>query len=186
MVKMPSLPRTALVVALPCVAFVFGAWVLGRASGRDLVRARLLDAAPQDRTPLNQRLHYDAAAVERHWQVLDDAALAAERIFLRLDLAFPPLYGGTLLFSLFTARAALRSSVPPALLAAPVVVTMAADWVENTVLLSQLDAFAAGQPLPPSSIALASAATAVKLISFGGSALLLGALAWRMVADRRG
>jgi hypothetical protein len=118
--------------------------------------------------------------VQRHWEGLDDTQVAAERTVLRLDLAFPLLYGGSLLFSLFTAREALRSTTRPALLATPVLITMAADWVENTVLLSQLEAFAAKGPLRPSAIAIASTATTTKLVCFAGSVLLVGALAWQM------
>src|SRR5688572_1996639 len=100
--------RTALILAVPAVVFFGGAEIMTRLSGRARVVqrfAQLPEAA--DRKPLNQRLHYDKSAVERHWSALrsDPRALAAEARFLEMDLVFPLVYGSAFAAALLLAWA---------------------------------------------------------------------------------
>jgi hypothetical protein len=178
---MPSaLPKVLLMVAVPVVTFVGGAWLMGLASDRAYVGARLeRNAEPRDRTPLNQRLRYDDEDVRRHWDALDARARAAERRFLLLDLAFPVLYGGAFLASFaIGARAAGIRGVPPWFIGV-VAVTVLGDWVENVVHLAQLQHYTAGggDALSAGAIGAASIATLVKLVCFTAASLTLVPLA---------
>jgi hypothetical protein len=83
----PIITDALIIVLLPFVVFIAGARLMSAWTGRAHVTTRLQQhAAAADRTPLNQRLRYDAAAVARHWGALDRDTLAAERQFLELDL----------------------------------------------------------------------------------------------------
>ena len=142
---------------LPVVVFVGGAWIMSTVSGRHTVR---------DQKPLNQRLGYDTKAVDRYWRELDTPARRrAEQRFLELDLVFPVCYGTALVVSLLTASAILGRPVRAAWLIVPVVVTVAADWVENLVQLDQLRSYIndGEKGLVPGWIHVASTATTVKL-----------------------
>jgi hypothetical protein len=63
----------------------------------------------------------------------------------------------------------------PAWLWVPIVVTLLADWIENLVQLGQMDRYLTmgKEALQPDWIRIASAATALKLVFFYGSWLLL-------------
>ncbi|HEY3570204.1 MAG TPA: hypothetical protein VGP73_19885 [Thermoanaerobaculia bacterium] len=159
-------------LAIPLLLFYGGAWVLTKASGRDLV-VKQLSAAGQK--PLSQRRSYDAAAFQNYWAVLDDSARRAEQRFLELDLLFPFVYCGGLAAGLLMAWAALGRTFNPAWLLAPVGLTLLADWTENLLQLDQLKRFLAGgaQTLQEGWIRIASAATTLKLLSFGATSVLL-------------
>lgn len=168
-------------VALPAVVFLGGARRMGRLSGPE--RAGRYREAGE--TPLNMRWRgYDADDAARVWRLLDapapggaDRYLDMERRFLRLDLAFPLVYGAALLAGLWLAwRAAVPGPVP-AWLALPVVVNVVADWTENSLQLQQLARYDAGAPLSAGAVRVASAATVVKLVAFTGTSLLVIVLA---------
>jgi hypothetical protein len=168
------LMRSIFILGLPVVVFLGGGAIMSHLSGRDRVIERLRqlpDAA--DRRPLNSRLHYDAAAVQRHWGALDPSTLAAEQRSLELDLIFPLLYGAALASSLLLAWAALGRPFNPAWVIAPVAITILSDWTENLVLLSQSRLFALIPSTPPDSswIAVATTATTLKLAFFTTSYL---------------
>lgn len=172
--------RGILVLALPTLVFLGGVWVMSKISGRDYVTGRLREtAAEADRKPLNQRFGYDSEAVDRHWSALDDRARESERLFLQLDLIFPILYGAALLAGLWMAWSALGRPFHIAWIATPVLATVAADWCENAIQLTQLRRFAesGAAGLQPAWIQIASAATIVKLAAFAICCLLLLALA---------
>ena len=167
--------RAAVIVALPALVFFGGAEIMTRLSGRARVAQRLARLPEADRKPLNQRPHYDRAAVERQWAALDEDAdaLAAEARFLELDLVFPLLYGGAFAAALLMAWAALGRPFNPAWLIALVGVTVISDWTENLLILQQLTRYTTrGAPaLDSTRIAVASGATLVKL---AGAAALSG------------
>lgn len=164
-----------IVLALPVAAFFGGAAVMTALSGRKHVRKRLCEvAAAQDRKPLNQRWGYDVGAVDRHWRAFDSAAFRAERRFLQLDLVFPLLYGLAMAASLLMAWTLLGYPIW-GWLVTPVVVAMMADWVENSLLLGQLQGYEGHgkKALQASQIRVASAATILKLIAFLGALVML-------------
>src|SRR5262245_59390002 len=71
-----------IIVLVPLVTFIAGARLMAAWTRRERVTRRLQQhAAPRDRKPLNQRLHYDLRDVQRHWSALDREALAAEKQF---------------------------------------------------------------------------------------------------------
>src|SRR5215208_5929885 len=111
---MNHIVRAVLIAALPGIVFLGGAQMITRLSGRDRVVERLGGLAEGDRKPLNQRLHYDRTAVDRHWGALDAGAFAAEARFLEMDLVFPLLYGAAFLASLLIGWAALGRPFNPA------------------------------------------------------------------------
>ena len=168
--------KTITILGLPLAVFLGGIWAMLKISDRDYVTQRLRQsAAPEDQKPLQQRLGYDAGAVNRHWGALDNTALRLERRFLELDLVFPFLYGAALSASSLMAWATLGRPFRPAWLMAPVAVTVLADWTENLVQLGQLRRYTedgeAG--LQPGWIRIASAATILKMSSFVGAWLFL-------------
>jgi hypothetical protein len=162
-----------IIIALPIIVFAGGVWLMKAISGSEYLEERLQAAAEADRTPLNQRLHYDVDAVQRHWGALDTKALLAEQRFLKLDLAFPLLYGGALAFSLLMARAALGWTFSSGWLLAPVLMGVLADWTENLVQLSQIKHHLISPPLQADWIRVASLATLVKLVFVFGVWLVL-------------
>lgn len=171
--------RSVFVVALPIAVFTGGAWMMAQISGRELVLNHLRQhAALQDQTPLNQRLHYDTDAVQRHWGALEPVTLATERHFLELDLVFPLLYGTAFAVSLLIAWAALGRPFNPAWLIALIGIMIVSDWTENLVLLGQLRHFDGEvSSLQSTWIAVASIATLLKLTFFGLASIAVVVLA---------
>lgn len=156
-------------LALPAAAFVGGAWIMNKMSGRNEV--------PQP--PINKSFHYDRDDVVAYWQAFKD--VYTEKKFLELDLIFPFLYGGTLAASLLMVWASLGRSLSPAWIIAPVAVILLADWTENLVQLKQLGHFLRQEALQDGWIRIASTATALKLTFFYASWLLLFFLVGRML-----
>ncbi len=172
-----SILGTFLLLAVPAIAFLAGAWLMNRIAAR----------GPMPRPPLNMRFHYDKAAAETYWEGFAD--VRRELVFLRLDLAFPLLYGGTLAASLWIAHNRLGLGFSPLWILAPVGLIVLADWTENLIQLDQLRKFLAkGSPaVQAGPIQVASAATASKLALFYGSwGLLLGLCLWLLYRTLRG
>jgi hypothetical protein len=165
--------RALFAITLPIAAFLGGVWVMSQVSRHDQALQRLRATPAGDEEPLNRRRHYDAAAVRDHWALFDDAGLASERHFLELDLVFPFLYGGALAASLLLVWAALGRPFSPAWIVVPVAVTVVADWTENLVQLTQLRRFVRHEALQGGWIAIASAATLVKLVFIVASSVSL-------------
>lgn len=173
------------VVVVPGVAFGSGIWAMRKLADRAYVQARLREVAdPADQAPLNRRYRgYDAPAVARHWSALDDRALRSEDYVLKLDLAFPVLYGGAVLLSFLYAQLLLYDPEPRYWLTLPVLIAVLADWVENLVLLKQLRRFRA-QPQEAMEIGwirIASGATTVKWIALILCVVPVAYSAWRLL-----
>jgi hypothetical protein len=176
----PVIVDALIVVLLPLAVFFAGARLMAAWTGRERVIARLHQhAAADDRRPLNQRLGYDAASVERHWGALDRESLAAERQFLVLDLVFPFFYGAAFAVSLLLGASLVMPTINPAWLMALVAIILLSDWTENLVQLAQLRRFVenGAAALQADWIRAASLATVVKLISFVGATAACIALA---------
>lgn len=163
------------ILGLPIVVFLGGGLVLSEMSGRG---KRIPDSvAPADRKPINRRLTYDAAAVQRYWKALDDAELlGAEHRFLEMDLAFPFLYCGAFAVSLLTMWASLGRPFSPAWIVAPLLFLLLADWTENLTQLRQMKRYMAGAGLQADWIKVASTATLLKILLFYGVGMGLLAL----------
>jgi hypothetical protein len=169
-----------IIVLLPLVTFVAGARLMAAWTRRERVTQRLQEhAAPRDRKPLNQRLHYNLGDVQRHWGALDREALTAEKQFLQLDLVFPLLYGAAFIISLLLGVRISGQAIDRAWLLGLVTVIIVSDWTENLLQLAQLRRYLIGGAagLEARRIAVASAATAVKLVSFATATLAVIALA---------
>jgi hypothetical protein len=170
-----------LLLALPAVVFFGGAALMAAISRHGVVEAALLAAKELhrcDREPLNRRIWgYDVAGVDRHWKEIkrNPEAEAAERLFLKLDLVFPLLYGGAFAASLLIARSLLQIEIGAAWVVAPIGVAVAADWIENLIHLRQLAGYEAGEPasLDEVAIGVAGVATSIKLLLLGGAMLAL-------------
>lgn len=157
--------RLAFAIVLPIVIFLGGAMLMFDLSDRDLVVDQLNVAELSDRTPLYQR-GYSKDEVARHWGALKSDGLKAERLFLMMDVVFPLVFGATLLTSLLIFSSLLNRPLQPLWLAAPVVIMVIADWVENLVQIAQLSRYTGGGAavLQSGWIEVASTATVVKLI----------------------
>jgi hypothetical protein len=167
--------RAILMLALPAAVFFGGVAIMKKVTDYQQVKNRASSAPnPCDRKPLDQRLGYDAGAVDRYWGALDGAR-TAEQHFLEVDLLFPFLYGGALAASLLLAWSMLGRPFSPAWIMAPVAITMLADWTENLVQLAQLRRYSTGgaHALQAGWIRVASAATSLKLTFFSASSLFL-------------
>jgi len=163
------------VVVLPVAAFVLGGWLMSQVVDREYLLNRLSTDSAADSKPLGQRLAYDADAVRRHWAALDPRGREVARQLLEIDLVYPCLYGGALIFSLAIGWWILGRPLNFFWVAAPVLVTMFADWCENLVQLSQLGRYERIGPgaLEPQWIRIASVATTLKLSFVAISGLLL-------------
>ena len=165
--------RAIFMVALPTAVFFGGVAIMKKVTHHQEAEKRACSAPnPSDRKPLDQRLGYDAGAVDRYWGAID-GALPAEQHFLEVDLVFPFLYGGALAASLLLAWSTLGRPFSPAWIMAPVALTVLADWTENLVQLAQLRRYCSAQPLQAGWIRVASAATSLKLSFFTASSLFL-------------
>lgn len=175
--------KAIILLALPVIVFLGGAYIMSKLSGREHVTqqlGKLKDS--KDRKPIGLRFFgYDLGAVSRHWRALDEDALKVERRALEIDLVFPFFYGAAFAVALLLAWATLGRPFHPVWLMAPVAITVVADWIENLVQLWQLQLHAGGAALHPGWIQIASAATIVKLWLFCGSYLLVACLVVWMV-----
>ena len=173
-VHMGAIIRSLFAIALPLAVFFGGGWLMQTASGRTDS-----DRGAGGGLPLNQRLRgYDVDAAGKLWESLGPTGRQEERRLLELDLVFPFAYGGALAAGLLIAWAGLGRGFSPVFVIGLVVLGMLADWTENLVQLYQLERFGRNEPLQTAWIAIASAATQVKLaslaIAFGALLVLAG------------
>ena len=170
-------------LAVSLLILLGGGTLLQRISARSGEVPALRAAAGQ---PLYRRLRYCPASVDAYWKALQPAGRVAERRFLELDLLFPFFYGAGFTAGLLYLWASLGRSFPPAWLVGLVALAMLADWTENLVQLQQLARYErlASSGLQSSSIALASAATLLKLVCCTASLLLLFILACAALRPR--
>jgi hypothetical protein len=136
--------------------------------------------------PLYARSGYNADDAKEYWNALDQAGiLPVESRLLKIDLFFPPLYGGALLASILAAWRAMGQ--PPFWKRAviPVWLAVFADWLENTSLLYLLQSFVNGtDPAQhPGLVQLASTATFLKFIFIGLSWATLIIIVVKFVRD---
>lgn len=151
-------------LALPVAVFVGGGSLMSSMSGRPAMR-------PSTQRPLNLRLFgYDVGAVTSYWEPFEKPVIRAEQRFLELDLIFPFFYGAAFACSCLLGWAWLGRPFNPAWVIAPIMVAVVADWVENLVLLDQIKKFQSlgGAGLERRWVRVASVATIVKIIAFGG------------------
>lgn len=177
--------KAILVLALPTVVFISGAFLMSKLSGREYVTHFWEKAKPEVAKPLNQRIvGYNLEEVSSHWSTLNKKALVIEQCFLRIDLVFPFFYGAALTCALLLAWVALDRPFHPAWPLLPVAVMMVSDWTENLVQITQLQLFVESGKigLQPWGVQIASAATVVKLVSSLAASSLLVSLALWMVA----
>jgi hypothetical protein len=162
--------RILVALTLPAVLFQGGASLMSQWTNRPVIRERLVRDLPDDPRPLNLRFGYDVATARAVWSSLDPAMRDSEQQFLKLDLVFPLVYGAGLVSGLLLAWGAAKRPVSAAWLIALVGITIVADWTENLTQLQQLRQFIIDQRLDAGWIAVASAATMVKLTFFIASA----------------
>ncbi|SEQ85602.1 hypothetical protein SAMN04488038_111144 [Solimonas aquatica] len=164
-----------LIALLPLLVLLGPGKLMEQLSGR----AHYERTADPVSLPLNLRLQgYELADVSAYWQWLGAAGQAAERRFLLMDLGFPVLYGAVLIACLLLAWRLLGQAPRGLWLLAPGL-TVLADWLENSIHLQQLAHHAAGLALNASLIAIASAATRIKLVLYAWSCVLIWRLVWR-------
>jgi hypothetical protein len=171
--------RVPVIILLPVAIFFAGTFLMGWLSNGKYIEKRLQQLPDcKDRVPLNRRLlGYNAEALARHWKALDSAALKDQRRALEVDLVFPLVYGAAFLSSFLLAWVTIGRPFHFWWLMAPIVITILADWTENSFLLGQLRDFMNGEPLSGFYVHLASTGTTVKLVFFSGMllfALVLG------------
>lgn len=165
---------------VPFIAFAIGALGMSFASGRGAaledMEQRFAVLNQVSPTPLNQRfLGYSKVEANQYWDALGTDGRGAVETFLYLDMAFPFVYCGALLFSLIRLARLLelRALVPvSALLLLAVAIS---DWIENAVHLIQMDAFVANGPaaVAGGAIQVASLATIAKLAGVALAVILL-------------
>lgn len=160
--------KLLLLLALPTAVIVYGGRMMSSIVGRNEVTRQLSqNAAKSDQMPPFRRAFgYNAAQLKCHWDALDNSALEIEQRFLKLDLAFPFLYGAALTGALVVAWAALGHQTKPVWPILTVLIAIVADWVENIVGLSQLSQYMHDREsgLQAGWVAVASIATSVKWV----------------------
>ena len=118
--------RITLMFALPCAAFVIFRHIFDLKGDNPKLPG------------LNQRkFGYNAQDVRKDWLKRD---LETERRVLRCDLLFPVFYGGAFAASVFLGADYLGWE-PTILLAVPMLITIVADWTENSIHLLQIPRF---------------------------------------------
>lgn len=125
------LKRVVLPVVVPLIALFGG-----------LALMRLLDGGTiHVESPVYTRFFgYDGMELERQWQALDNE-IAFEELRLKVDLAFPFIYGSALIFGLgrlWQRRVPRLSVLVPVLM---VILVVIADLMENLLLLGQMQVF---------------------------------------------
>lgn len=120
-------------------------------------------------TPLYMRYQgYDKGEVVEFYDTLsneDKNFLQYEKKYQTLDLIFPLVYGCTLIFCIYMYASWLGRLNLLLWLISPVVITMLADWLENSMMLKQLHLYTKGNLslMSEQAIAIASYATQVKI-----------------------
>jgi hypothetical protein len=173
--------KAALIVIAPLVALAIGYVILRAMPAYDgIAQAKAGDS-------LQQRYQgYDVGYVEGYWRRLE-GAWTSERMLLVVDLAFPLLYGGAFAMAVLFGGATLGLHAGWLLaLLAPVLIVVAADWVENLLLLTQLGQFETTRKLSASWIRLASVATTLKFVFLGVSFIETLGLAFAVGVGRHG
>jgi hypothetical protein len=181
------MPKTIALLVLPAVVLLGGGSLMDAVVGRVTIDGI---------KPLNTRPGYSPAAIHRYWSEIAREgareqpprdAIAAERRFLQLDLAFPFFYGGALMAGLLAGATALGRRQLTPLFIGLVAFGMLADWVENTTQLTLLARFKADDPTTTLGWVgrVAGVATFLKLavlsLAFAFTAIFLVAVIWRTV-----
>jgi hypothetical protein len=170
-----TMVKALLLLLVPAALFMAGGVLMMRATGRARFRQRRKEPASR---PLNFRFRgYDATAASEYWRWLGSDGLAAELRFLKADMLFPLWYGGAMMGSLYVGWLLLGPPVSLFVLALPVLIAMAADWVENVIHIKQIARFRTGRSVTAQHIRVASMATSTKLLFFWLSTLLIVVLA---------
>lgn len=209
----------AFLIALPWITFRCCAKAINRISGFAAFEKQYTG------TPLHTRLldSYNAEDADAHFnelrgETVDDVMSSlpeekkakqpdgdkdnqdgrlAYRNALYLDLFFPLFYASTLIFALHEAYARTSTFIPCLIVFLPVI-TVIADWVENGILINQINrhirvtegsAAKANtsqieqSTLSAKAICIASWATCFKIVSFGISILALLYMLMRTIID---
>lgn len=154
------------VLSPPFIMLFIGGWLMTYWSKREVALAALRQN-PCLRVPLNQRFcGYSPNTAKRYIATLSSTtdAMDAEIRFIKLDLWFPFFYGAAFSWSLSWAWSnprlpfAMECWLDPLVLI--LLVSMAADWTENLIQLTQLKSWPDVQELW---LRLASYSTMIKL-----------------------
>lgn len=173
--------KALLVLAVPAGLFFVAGYAMSHYTGRDQFVSNAVQAVP-----LNFRMGgYGVADAIAYWNWLGPEGRLSEQRFLKVDLFFPLLYGGSLLVSLLLTWRWLGRPFGRFWLIAPVVITVLTDWIENLVHLRQLRRYFQGERVESGWIQVASTATSVKIVFFFVSCLLLIALACWLLKTHR-
>ena len=166
--------QALIIIAIPIFVFVGGVWLMSEISGRE---------PPANERSLGLRFGYDADDARKHWGAFNEKSLHAEQRFLELDLVYPFLYGGALLFSLFMAWTALGRPFNSLCLVVPSLMMMLADWTENVAQLHEMKRFITNPATALSRdwIRVASVATTLKWVFVAGVSLFLISLVVVMI-----
>jgi hypothetical protein len=163
----------AAIILIPAVAFAGGAYLIQTLPGKRPTQSAVGGGAVP--RALNLRLGgYRPADVEQYWAALGPEGRGVEIQSLRIDLAFPLLYGAAMGWALLTGKKTLRGRASVAWLL-PLVATVIADWTENGIQLSQLRAYVSrgASSLDTNLIGIASWATTTKLVLFVATYLII-------------
>jgi hypothetical protein len=166
-----SVRAAVLILVLPLAVVAAGGLLMNLISGREL---------PDGLQPLNSRLGYTADDV--HFYLLNlpvKDGLERERLFVQIDLLFPVFYGAAFVVSLLSGLRAIGRRAWLKWMLLPVIIGVLADWLENLMMLRLLDlaidniGLGGIVEMPATTVAIASAATLVKLVAIGVAGLLL-------------
>lgn len=183
-----TLLSAAGMLALPVIVFFAVGGLLQWMSGKDQV--------PKQKA-INVSLGYGVEEVESYWRTRQGlpawpnpmspagagTLLDAERRYLEVDLIFPTFYAGALAACLLWVWIALGRPFHAVWFMVPVVLVVLGDWTENLIQLSQMQLFLAKRPLQDACVAVASAATAIKVVCLAGSYVGLAILVVRFVRN---
>ena len=169
--------QPVIIFLLPFLAFLAGAYGVNILCG---VKLNLVALLKQNPKPLYARFcGYDKDSALLYWKSIRGKGQIAElNCFLLSDLALPLVYGSAFGFSIWTFWSSLDEPLSLYWLFLPLLVTMVADWTENTIQLLQLRRFvnSGKDKVQSMSIRIASLATTLKLALFVVTAIVHSAL----------
>jgi hypothetical protein len=176
------LTKSLSVIILPPMILFIASWAFNNLSNRDSIRANRERNHPLA-SPITMRITgYDLMAARQYFDELltTPGAMESEARFLALDLSLPLLCGAALLGSLWWVWTELGRPFTATYLFIPVAIFIVADWIENLVLLSQLQKW---PNLQEGWIQVASYSTVIKLatsvLTYMGLLVAIVALLYR-------
>jgi hypothetical protein len=177
-------------ILLPLLVFFLGVFLQGRIKGKSGLtlselkeRLKGANAREERATPVFPHLRrrgYNVSELEQTMGKMESDGRQLYREMLWWDLLFPLFYGVAFIIAFINLHKLTGSSTPRIVCWIPLV-AMAADWVENSILLAQFDRFQKLLPLSQRAIKISSSATITKFYTIIIQLIVLTYFSWLLI-----